>query len=145
MDELCGEYRVIIVDWASIVYGLKNPLSFLMNLVLAEKEGYVNSHFVFVIDYSKDIHRKVFDFKYRRYFEEHCVDYVLSMDEPAEVKAAKMCREYRERGISSIVLSRDYDPLLYIEDIVMPHRVKYRWVLRHVEVDRKCLENILSS
>ncbi len=145
LDELCCEYRIVIVDWASIVYGLKNPLTFLMNLMLAEREGYVNSHFVFVIDYSRDCHRRVFDSKYRKFFDEQHVEYVLSMDEPAEVKAAKMCQEYRMRGVPSIVLSRDYDPLLYIDDIAMPQRVRYRWLLRHVRVDRRCLENVLSS
>ncbi len=142
-EELCNEYDVVLIDWASIVYGLKNPLNFLINLRMAEQLGLVRSRFIIVVDYSKEVHRQVFDRKFRKYFDENHVEYVLAEDEPAEIKAAKMCKNYLDRGLLSIVVTRDYDPLLYVDYIAQPFRCKYKWNVKLVCIDRKCLEDTL--
>ncbi len=140
--EACNEYDIIIIDLSSVVYGFKRPIEFLKNLSIAQREGLVNSKFVIVFDYSKDIHVKVS----RRYIgivRELGLDYVLSEDEPAEIRAAKLCRKYLDDGYRCIVLSRDYDPLIIIDEELMPSRRFYVWTVDHVTVDRRCIESLM--
>ena len=50
------------------------------------------------------------------------LDYVLTKDEPAEIRAA---RERLKRG-KCIVLSRDYDPLTLINEMLQPVKISER-------------------
>ena len=73
-----------------------------------------------------------------RWLRELSLDYILAEDEPAEIRAAKECLK---RG-RCIVLSRDYDPLTIINEMIQPIKVSERaWVVRKVVVDRDCLKH----
>jgi len=140
--EACQEYDFIIIDLSSIVYGLKRPIEFLKNLSIAQTYSTCRSRFIIVLDYSKDVHVRVS----RRYIElirELGLDFEVSPDEPAEIKAAKICRQLIEKGYRSIVLSRDYDPLTIIDEELMPCRRFFYWTVDHIVIDRKCIESLM--
>jgi hypothetical protein len=64
------------------------------------------------------------------------LEYVLADNEPAEVRAARLCLE-RPR---CIVLSRDYDVLTVMDFMLQPIKVSERaWLVREVFIDRTCL------
>ncbi|NPA71157.1 MAG: hypothetical protein GXO26_10160 [Crenarchaeota archaeon] len=140
--EACQEYDYIIIDLASIVYGLKRPIEFLKNLSLAQSYGMCRSRFIIVLDYSKDIHVKVSS-RYISMIRDLGLEYETSPDEPAEIKAAKICRELIDNGYRSIVLSRDYDPLMIVDEELMPCRRYFIWTVDHVMVDRRCIESLM--
>ena len=62
-DLVNGRYDYLIIDLASITYGLKSPRSFLVNIKLALDYGYLKPRVIFVLDYSKPIHREIVDSK----------------------------------------------------------------------------------
>jgi hypothetical protein len=66
------------------------------------------------------------------------LEYVLAEDEPAEIRAAKMCLSLSR----CVVLSRDYDVLTVMDYMLQPIKVSGRaWVIRLVSVNRACLLN----
>jgi len=72
------------------------------------------------------------------WFRDLGLEYVLAEDGPAEVRAARLCLE-RPR---CIVLSRDYDPLTIINEMLQPIKVSERaWFVRLVFIDRVCLSS----
>ena len=74
------------------------------------------------------------------------MDYILSLEESAEIKAAEICKEFQEKNIKCIVLSRDYDPLQIIDEMLQPYKITEKvWILRLVRVDRECLKKYLTS
>jgi hypothetical protein len=134
-DLVNGRYDYLIIDLASITYGLKSPRSFLVNIKLALDYGYLKPRVIFVLDYSKPIHREIVDSKLW-WFRELGLEYVLADNEPAEVRAARLCLE-RPR---CIVLSRDYDVLTVMDFMLQPIKVSERaWLVREVFIDRTCL------
>ncbi|NPA23624.1 MAG: hypothetical protein GXO23_04950 [Crenarchaeota archaeon] len=139
--DACNEYDIIVIDLASIVYGLRRPVEFLKNLSLAQTHNIVRSRFVIVLDYSREIHVKVSN-RYITLIRDLGLEYVLSENEPAEIRAAKICREHILRGHKCIVLSRDYDPLTIVDEELMPSRRHFAWTVDHVMVDRRCLESL---
>ena len=58
-DLVDGVYNYLMVDLASITYGVKDPRAFLMNVRLAIDYGYLKPSIIFVIDYSKPEHKAV--------------------------------------------------------------------------------------
>ena len=61
----------------------------------------------------------------------------MASDEPAEIKAARECLK---RG-KCIVLSRDYDPLTIINEMMQPVKVsEMAWLVRKITVDGDCLK-----
>jgi hypothetical protein len=56
-----GRYDYLIIDFSSIAYGLRRPRSFLTNIRLALDYGYLKPKVIFVLDYSKPVHREVVD------------------------------------------------------------------------------------
>ena len=58
-DLVNGFYDYLVVDLASITYGLKDPRAFLANVRLAINYGYLKPSVIFVVDYSKPEHRAV--------------------------------------------------------------------------------------
>lgn len=139
----CNIYDIIVIDLASIVYGIKNPKEFILNLALAR--NYVKSHFIIILDYLKDKHKQVSD-KYVKFIKDLCLDYVLADNESADIKAAKVCREFIDKGLKAIVLSRDYDPLQIIDEILQPVKISEKsWIVRLVRIDRECVDNLLNK
>jgi hypothetical protein len=125
-DLVNGKYDCLVVDYSSIAYGLKSPRSFLVNIRLALDYGYLKPKVIFVLDYSKPIHREVAESRIW-WFKELGLEYVLAEDGPAEIRAAKLCLE-RPR---CVVLSRDYDVLTIMDFMLQPIKVSGRaWVIR---------------
>jgi hypothetical protein len=136
-DLINDKYDYLIIDFPSIAYGLRRPRSFLVNIRLAIDYGYLKPKVVFVIDYSKPIHREVAKSRIW-WFKELGLGYVLAEDGPAEIKAAKLCLE-RPR---CVVLSRDYDVLTVMDFMLQPLKVSEKaWFVRLVSVDRDCLSS----
>ena len=132
-----GKYDYLVVDYSSIAYGLRRPRSFLVNIRLALDYGYLKPKVIFVLDYSKPIHREVAESRLW-WFKGLGLEYVLAEDGPAEIRAAKMCLE-RPR---CIVLSRDYDVLTVMNYMIQPLKVSEKaWVVRLVSVNRNCLSS----
>ena len=104
-DLVNGFYDYLMIDLASIAYGLKDPRAFLVNVRLAIDYDYLRPSVVFVVDYSKPGHRAIAESRVK-WLRELGLDYILAEDEPAEIKAAKECLK---RG-KCIVLSRDCNP-----------------------------------
>ncbi len=139
--EACNEYDVILVDLPSVVYGLKRPVEFLKNISLAQQLG-IKSRIVVVLDSWKDIHKKIVE-KYVKMLDDLSIEYIVSTDMPAELKAAYKCLEFLNKGEKCIVLSRDYDPLLVVDEELIPSHSGYVWTLDLVKVvDRLCIEMI---
>jgi hypothetical protein len=136
-DLVNGKYDYLVVDYSSIAYGLRRPRSFLVNIRLALDYGYLKPKVIFVLDYSKPIHREVAESRLW-WFKGLGLEYVLAEDGPAEIRAAKMCLE-RPR---CIVLSRDYDVLTVMNYMIQPLKVSEKaWVVRLVSVNRNCLSS----
>jgi hypothetical protein len=134
-DLVNGYYDYLIIDLASITYGVNDPRSFLVNMRLAIDYGYLEPRVLFVLDYSKPEHRGVAGSRIK-WLRDLGLEYVLAENEPAEVRAARLCLE-RPR---CIVLSRDYDPLTIINEMLQPIKVSERaWVLRKIAINRDCL------
>ena len=134
-DLVNGVYDYLMIDLASITYGLRDPRAFLVNVRLAIDYDYLRPSVVFVVDYSRLEHRAVAESRIR-WLRDLGLDFILAEDEPAEIRAAKECLK---RG-RCIVLSRDYDPLTIINEMIQPIKVSERaWVVRRVMVDRDCL------
>jgi hypothetical protein len=130
-----GKYDYLIIDFSSITYGLSKPRSFLTNIRLAIDYGYLKPKVIFVLDYSRPIHREVVESRIW-WFRDLGLEYVLADNEPAEVRAAKLCLE-RPR---CVVLSRDYDVLTVMDYMLQPIKVSERaWFVRLVFIDRACL------
>ncbi len=140
--EACQEFDYIVIDLASIVYGLKRPIEFLKNLSLAQSYGVSRARFIIVLDYSKDVHVKVSN-RYVKIIDELGLEYEISPNEPAEIRAAKICRDLINKGHRSIVLSRDYDPLMIVDEELIPCRRYITWTVDHVVIDRKCIESLM--
>jgi len=136
--DFCEEFDYIVIDLPSIIYGLTRPETFIMNLGLAQQLGQSRAHFILVLDYSQDKHRPLAE-RRLRIIREFGLDYVLATDRPAEIKAAEIVSDLRRKGYSAVVLSRDYDPLLIVDDMLQPVGAKFTWIVRHVKIDRECL------
>ena len=125
-DLINGKYDYLIIDFPSIAYGLSRPRSFLTNIKLAIDYGYLKPRVIFVLDYSKPIHREVAESRIW-WLRDLGLEYVLAEDGSAEIKAAKLCLE-RPR---CVVLSRDYDVLTVMDFMLQPIKVSGRaWVIR---------------
>jgi hypothetical protein len=136
-DLVNGRYDYLVVDYSSIAYGLKSPRSFLVNTRLALDYGYLKPRVIFVLDYSKPIHREVAGSRIW-WFRDLGLEYVLAEDGPAEIKAARLCLE-RPR---CVVLSRDYDVLTVMDFMIQPIKiVEKAWFVRLVSIDRACLSS----
>jgi hypothetical protein len=133
-DLINGKYDYLIIDFPSIAYGLKSPRSFLVNIKLALDYGYLKPKVIFVLDYSKPIHREIIDSKIW-WFRELGLEYVLAEGEPAEIRAAKLCL-----GLGGcVVLSRDYDVLTVMDYMMQAIKISEKaWFARLVSVDRAC-------
>jgi hypothetical protein len=83
-DLINGKYDYLIIDFPSIAYGLRRPRSFLVNIKLAMDYGYLRPKVIFVLDYSKPIHKEVVDSRLW-WFRGLGLEYVLAEDEPAEL------------------------------------------------------------
>jgi hypothetical protein len=130
-----GRFDYLVIDFGSVVYGLRRPRSFLVNIRLALDYGYLKPKVIFVLDYSKPIHREVAESRIW-WFKGLGLEYVLAEDGPAEVRAARLCLE-RPR---CVVLSRDYDVLTVMDFMLQPIKVVEKaWVVRLVFIDRTCL------
>ena len=65
------------------------------------------------------------------------LDFILADDEPAEIRAARECLK---RG-KCVVLSRDYDPLTVINEMLQPIKVAERaWFVRRITMNKNCLK-----
>ena len=136
-DLVNGKYDYLVVDYSSIAYGLKSPRSFLVNIRLALDYGYLKPKVIFVLDYSKPIHREVAESRIW-WFKELGLEYVLAEDGPAEIRAAKLCLSLSR----CVVLSRDYDVLTVMDYMIQPLKVsEMAWFVRLVSVDRDCLSS----
>jgi len=125
-DLVNGRFDYLVIDLASITYGVSDPRSFLVNIRYALDYGYLKPRIIFVLDYSKPVHKEVAESRIW-WFRELGLEYVLAEDGPAEVKAAKLCLE-RPR---CVVLSRDYDVLTVMDFMIQPIKVSGRaWVIR---------------
>ena len=58
-DLVNGLYDYLVIDLASITYGLKDPRAFLVNVRLAIDYGYLRPGVIFVVDYSRPEHEAV--------------------------------------------------------------------------------------
>jgi hypothetical protein len=134
-DLVNGRFDYLVVDFSSIAYGLRRPRSFLVNIKLAMDYGYLKPKVIFVLDYSKPIHKEVVESRIW-WFRELGLEYVLAEGEPAEIRAAKLCL-----GLGRcVVLSRDYDVLTVMDCMLQPIKVSERaWFVRLVFIDRSCL------
>lgn len=132
--ELASAYRVFVLDVPSLTYKLKRPCSYLRSL------ANLPVRIVAVLDYSKDEHKEVAQKRLSCLKELH-VDYVLASNEPAEILAGRIAREYEERGIKAMVVSRDYDVLRVVDVFAQP----VGSVFRLLKVDRDCLRNHLDD
>ena len=136
-DLVNGRFDYLVIDFPSIAYGLRRPRSFLTNIRLALDYGYLKPKVIFVLDYSKPIHREVAGSRIW-WFRDLGLEYVLAEDGPAEIKAARLCLE-RPR---CVVLSRDYDVLTVMDIMIQPLKISEKaWVVRLVSVDRNCLSS----
>jgi len=134
-DLVNDRFDYLVIDLASITYGVSDPRSFLVNIRYALDYGYLRPRVVFVLDYSKPEHRGVAGSRIK-WLRDLGLEYVLAEDEPAEVKAARLCLE-RAR---CVVLSRDYDVLTVMDYMIQPIKVSERaWIVRLVSIDRGCL------
>ena len=129
-DLVNGRYDYLVVDYSSIAYGLKSPRSFLVNIRLALDYGYLRPKVIFVLDYSRPMHREVVESRLW-WFKGLGLE-----DEPAEVRAAKLCLVLGR----CVVLSRDYDVLTIMDYMIQPLKISERaWLVRLVLIDRSCL------
>ncbi|WP_252900476.1 hypothetical protein [Vulcanisaeta sp. JCM 14467] len=64
-DLVNGLYDYLMIDLASITYGLKDPRAFLANVRLAIDYGYLKPSIIFVIDYSRPEHKAVAESRVR--------------------------------------------------------------------------------
>ena len=134
-DLVNGRFDYLVIDFGSVVYGLRRPRSFLVNIKLAMDYGYLKPKVIFVLDYSKPIHREVAESRIW-WFRELGLEYVFAEDGPAEIRAARLCLE-RPR---CVVLSRDYDVLTVMDFMIQPIKiVEKAWFVRLVSIDRACL------
>ena len=85
-----GVYDYLMIDLASITYGLRDPRAFLVNVRLAIDYGYLRPSVVFVLDYSRPEHKVVAESRIK-WLRDLGLDYILASDEPAEIKAAREC------------------------------------------------------
>ncbi len=136
--DFCEEFDYIVIDLPSIIYGLNRPETFIVNIGLAQQLGQSRARFILVLDYSQDKHRPLAE-RRLKVIRELGLDYVLSTDRPAEIKAAEIVSDLRKKGYSAVVLSRDYDPLLIVDDMLQPVGAKFTWIVRYIKVDRECL------
>ncbi|BDR93076.1 hypothetical protein [Vulcanisaeta souniana] len=140
-DLVNDRYDYLMIDLASITYGLKNPRAFLMNVRLALDYDYLRPSVVFVIDHSRPEHKAVAETRVK-WFRELGLDYMLAEDEPAEVRAARECMR---RG-KCIVLSRDYDPLTVMDEMIQPIKItEMAWINRKITINKECLSNYLKK
>ncbi len=140
-DLVNDKYDYLMIDLASITYGVKDPRTFLVNVRLAIDYDYLRPSVIFVIDYSRPEHRAVAESRIK-WLRELSLDYILAEDEPAEVKAARECLG---RG-RCIVLSRDYDPLTVINEMIQPIKITERaWINRKITINRECLDKYLKT
>jgi hypothetical protein len=136
-DLVNGRYDYLIIDFSSIAYGLRRLMSFLVNIKLALDYGYLKPRVIFVLDYSKPIHKEVVDSRIW-WLRELGLEYVLAEDEPAEIRAAKMCLSLNK----CVVLSRDFDVLTVMDYMLQPVKVVEKaWFVREVLIDRACLSS----
>jgi hypothetical protein len=136
-DLVNGRFDYLVIDLASITYGVSDPRPFLVNIRYALDYGYLRPRVVFALDYSKPIHREVAKSRIK-WLRDLGLEYVLAKDEPAEIRAAKMCLE-RPR---CVVLSRDYDVLTVMDYMLQPIKVVEKaWFVRLVSIDRACLSS----
>jgi hypothetical protein len=134
-DLVNGRFDYLVIDFLSIAYGLRRPRSFLTNIKLAMDYGYLKPKVIFVLDYSKPIHREVVESRIW-WFRVLGLEYVLADNEPAEIRAAKLCLSLSR----CVVLSRDYDVLTVMDYMLQPIKVSERaWFVRLVFIDRSCL------
>jgi hypothetical protein len=134
-DLVNGRFDYLVIDFGSVVYGLRRPRSFLTNIRLALDYGYLKPKVVFVLDYSKPIHREVAESRLW-WLRVLGLEYVLAEDGPAEIRAAKLCLVLGR----CVVLSRDYDVLTVMDYMMQPIKVSERaWFVREVFIDRSCL------
>ena len=140
-DLVNGVYDYLMIDLASITYGLRDPRAFLVNVRLAIDYGYLKPNVIFVIDYSRPEHRAVAESRVK-WLRELGLDYILASDEPAEIKAARECLSKPR----CIVLSRDYDPLTVINEMIQPIKITERaWINRRIAVNRDCVNEQLNG
>jgi hypothetical protein len=132
LDDLAADFELLLVDLPSLAYAL-GAYSLLASIRLGLDYGKLR-RVIFVLDYWEVKHRLVAD-KYIRWLRELGLDYRLSPDEPAEIKAARICMEVG----NCIVLSRDYDPLLILDEELQPVRRGFRWMVRRIRINRECL------
>jgi hypothetical protein len=140
-DLVNGRFDYLVIDFLSIAYGLRRPRSFLTNIKLAMDYGYLKPKVIFVLDYSKPIHREVAGSRLW-WFKELGLEYVLAEDGPAEIRAAKMCLDLG----GCVVSSRDYDVLTIMDRMIQPIKISERaWLARLVLINRACLLNNAKS
>lgn len=99
-DLVNGLYDYLMIDLASITYGLKDPRAFLANVRLAIDYGYLKPSIIFVIDYSRPEHKAVAESRVR-WLRELGLAFILAEDEPAEIRAAREC--LKRAGASCLV------------------------------------------
>ncbi|GAB6945243.1 hypothetical protein [Vulcanisaeta sp. JCM 14467] len=134
-------YDYLMIDLASITYGLKDPRAFLVNVRLAIDYGYLKPSVVFVVDYSKPEHRAVAESRVK-WLRDLSLDFIFAKDEPAEIKAAKECLNKPR----CIVLSRDYDPLIIMSEMIQPIKITERaWINRRITINRECVNKYLNE
>lgn len=140
-DLVNDRYDYLIIDLASITYAVRDPRAFLINIRLALDYDYLRPRVIFTIDYSRPEHKAVAETRIK-WLRDLGLEYVLADNEPAEMRAAKECLAKPR----CIVLSRDYDPLTIVDEILQPLKVSERaWVNRRVRVDRECLLKYLGD
>ncbi len=140
-DLVNDRYGYLMIDLASITYGLRDPRTLLMNVRLALDYDYLRPSVIFVIDYSRPEHRTVAESRIR-WLKELGLEYLLAEDEPAEVKAARECLNRSK----CIVLSRDYDPLTVMDEMIQPIKITEKaWINRKITINKECLNNYLNK
>ena len=140
-DLVNGIYDYLMIDLASITYGLRDPRAFLVNVRLAIDYDYLRPNVVFVVDYSKPEHKAVAEVRVK-WLRELSLEYILAEDEPAEIRAARECLNKPR----CIVLSRDYDPLTIINEMIQPIKITERaWINRKITINRECINKYLNE
>ena len=140
-DLVNGIYDYLMIDLASITYGLKDPRTFLVNVRLAIDYGYLKPSVTFVVDYSRPEHRAVAESRVK-WLREFGLDFILAEDEPAELRAARECLNKPR----CTVLSRDYDPLTIINEMIQPIKITERaWINRKITINRECVNKYLNE
>ena len=86
-DLVNGVYDYLMIDLASITYGLKDPRAFLVNVRLAIDYGYLKPSVVFVIDYSRPGHKPIAESRIK-WLRDLGLDFILAEDEPTEINTA---------------------------------------------------------